>query len=131
MSGPSGLVPKEPEAEGEALRHPTLNPRWVWQAVALPTSLCLVLWPAGASGAECISLWVWGCVAMHPLLAWPGLACAWHCQLHLCLQRVGFAFVGFCFLFLFLFFNVKRFFTQVILMSKRKQTEANIRKYKP
>lgn len=28
-------------------------------------------------------------------------------------------------------FNVKKFFTQVILMSKRKQTEANIRKYKP
>lgn len=37
-----------------------------------------------------------------------------------------------CFDFGFvLFFNVKKFFTQVILTSKKKQTEATIRKYKP
>lgn len=78
-------------------------------------------------GRDC----TWGlCSAPSGVLtrSWPGHACGIASCISACRES---GFVGFCFLFLFLFFNVKKFFTQVILTSKRKQTEANIRKYKP
>lgn len=79
----------------------------------------------GESGAHAPPSWV--CRAF----AWPGHACGIASCISACRESVLW-FCGVLFsVFVVFFFNVKKFFTQVILMSKRKQTEANIRKYKP